>query len=156
MKTPVVAATLIGAVVGSAITYSISSQTGRSAPQSQVALHEVKNPTEIRSSFGEVEGDKEPDDYFRLLLTDPTDLIKRDMVIAMWYANEVRTVDYLRVNTGREFGPVWNQRSPVEILEEQLEFWKEYLGESRRLEELQRTKRKEAQAAPPAGERPAN
>ena len=135
MKISTITAALIGGLVGSAITYSATRLVGGS-PHKELSISKVANPTESQSPFEQSEDNQEPADYFRLLLADPTNLIQRDVVIAMWYMNESQTVNYLRVNTGHEFGPVWNQRSPVEILEEQLAFWKKYLAESARLKEI--------------------
>jgi len=121
----------IGALLGSAVTYSVL-KNELVTEEIITTSDDVIEPVETLD-IDEYD-DEEPDDYYRLLLTDPTNLSQRDLCVAMWYSNEVKTVDYLRVNTGHEFGDVWNQRSPVEILEEQLVFWKGFFAESRRLE----------------------
>jgi hypothetical protein len=152
MKTSEIAAALIGGLVGSAITFSAVKLIGGSPQQSGVEVPKSEDPTKAQSRFVAPKVDIDPDDYFHLLLTDPTDLTQRDMVIAMWYSNEDRTVKYLQKNTGHKFAPVSNQRSPVEVLEEQLVFWKEYLAESKRLKTIYREKtRAEVEAQQPAG-----
>jgi len=129
---------------------------GGSLHQSAASVPKIENPTEAQSPFVAPKIDIDPDDYFHLLLTDPTNLTQRDMVIAMWCSNEDRTVKYLRANTGHEFGPISNQRTPVEILEEQLVFWKEFLAESKRLNEIQKSQIEAEQAVPSDGHKPSN
>jgi hypothetical protein len=82
---------------------------------------EAKSAAETRDEYG-------------LLLKDPDDLVQRDMCIAMWYAYESATIDALGRHTGQRFGPVYNVRSPVEILEEELQFMKEFEAKSTELE----------------------
>lgn len=72
------------------------------------------------------------------ILTDPGDLALRDRCIARWYVAQAFVVEELKSDTGHKFGPVWNRRSPVEILEELLAFMREFQAESERLEALER------------------
>ncbi len=67
-----------------------------------------------------------------LILTDPNSVQQRHMCIAAWY--EEYSVENFGRHTGHEFGPVWNRRNPIMILEEQLEFMKEFMAETDRLE----------------------
>jgi hypothetical protein len=69
---------------------------------------------------------------YGLILTDPDSVQQRHMCIALWYA-DFAGKSFGR-HVGHEFGPVWNQRSPVEILEEHLEFMKKFMADTERLE----------------------
>ena len=84
------------------------------------------------------------------------------MCIAAWYASEVSTIENLGRHTGHKFGPVWNRRSPIEILEEELEFMRGFLAVPMRLEQngkvpQKQTKQKAEQAVdgkPPEAPQP--
>ena len=69
---------------------------------------------------------------YGLILTDPNSVKQRHMCIALWYAEY--SVESFGRHVGHEFGPIWNQRSPVEILEEHLEFMKKFMADTERLE----------------------
>lgn len=66
-------------------------------------------------------------DYQELILKDPEDLIQRSLCVSFWYGDMYVLVDNLERHTGHQFGPVWKFRSPVEILEEQLSFWEDFM-----------------------------
>ena len=134
MKISIVASVFIGGLVGASVTYLVLDPASQPSDGvgGSTGIDDSKPASETIDPF---EGSEDqPDDYNRLLLTDPTDLSQRDMCIALWYTYESATVDILGVTTGHKFGDVWNRRSPVEILEEQLDFWRDFQAESARLE----------------------
>ena len=137
MKTTIIASALIGSLIGSSITFVFldradEPKSGGVDSAESLGKPDAKQTAEPVDPFAE--SAEEPDDYYRLLLTDPTDLTQRDVCIALWYVHQHQVVDLLSVNTGHEFSPVGVGRSPVETLEEQLAFWREFQAESARLE----------------------
>ena len=69
---------------------------------------------------------------------DMNNLGDRDVSIAVWYANQAKVVGDLEAYTGHKFKPVWNRRHPLEILEEQTSFMKEFFAKSKKLEQEQK------------------
>jgi len=69
---------------------------------------------------------------YGLILKDPNDVTQRHMCIALWYGSFDEETFGRAV--GHKFGPVWNKRHPVEILEEHLAFMKEFMATTERLE----------------------
>ena len=139
MKISIIVATVIGSLLGAFTTYLVLDRANQSSVESVGSTTSENNP-ESKTEDPFADSVDEPDNYNRLILTDPTDLTQRDMCIALWYTYESATVDSLGVTTGHIFGDVWNRRSPVEILEEQLDFWREFQAESARLEIEQQTR----------------
>ena len=60
---------------------------------------------------------------------------RKHMIIQIWH-NEQEAGDYfLGLDMGHEWGPRWNRRSPLLILEEQTELMSKFLKDLRKLEE---------------------
>lgn len=78
------------------------------------------------------ESGKNDSSGYGLILTDPNSVKQRHMCIALWYADY--SVESFGRHVGHEFRPVWNRRSPVEILEEHLEFMKKFMADTERLQ----------------------
>ena len=60
---------------------------------------------------------------------------RKHRIIALWYSSQDVGNYYLGLETGHKWGPVWNRRSPISILEEQTEVMREFLKDLRKLEE---------------------
>jgi len=144
---------LIGLVLGAAATYLAMRELRSSSKVVQADVeHETpsahKKPvTDPADPFASGEDDpfaypfasgeddsSHPPGYdgYGLILTDPNSVQQRHMCIAAWY--EEYSVENFGRHTGHEFGPVWDRRNPIMILEEQLEFMKEFMAETDRLE----------------------
>jgi hypothetical protein len=137
MKIAILTSTLLGGLLGASITYTILAYASEPSVKKLELIDEQNthnDDAEENSVDPFAQRDDEPDDHYRFLLTDPTDLTQRDMCVALWYAYQNQTNDILAETTGHEFGLVGNRRSPVEILEEQLDFWRDFQAESARLE----------------------
>lgn len=63
-------------------------------------------------------------------------ITRKHMIIALWYGAQDIGNYYLGLETGHKWGPVWNRRSPISILEEQTEVMRTFLTDLRRLEEM--------------------
>jgi hypothetical protein len=136
MKIAILTSTLIGGLLGASITYTIlvyPSEPSAKTLELNGGQESNNEDTEENSVDPIAEGDADPDDHDRFLLTDPTDLTQRAMCVALWYAYQNQTNDVLAEATGHEFGLVGSKRTPVEILEEQLSFWRDFQVESGRL-----------------------
>ena len=149
MKATIIIPLLVGFVLGTGGTY-ISMHALRSSPivaqknpmqkSSATPKDRVADPVDPFAPGGDnspdtSESDKPPGfDGYGLILTDPSNLTQRDMCIAAWYASEMATINNLERHTGHKFGPVWNRRSPIEILEEELEFMRGFMAVPMRLE----------------------
>jgi hypothetical protein len=65
---------------------------------------------------------------------DMKDPIQRDICISYWYLGMNSVVNTLEIQTGHKFKPVAKlSAGPVEILEEQAAFMRDFLEETRRL-----------------------
>lgn len=60
---------------------------------------------------------------------------RKHMIIALWYGAQDMGNYYIGLETGHKWGPVWNRRSPISILDEQTDVMKAFLADLRRLEE---------------------
>ena len=65
---------------------------------------------------------------------DMKDPVQRDLCIAEWYMHQGGVVAALERETGHRFGPVYNRRHPVEILQEQLDFMKEFMATTEKMD----------------------
>jgi len=74
------------------------------------------------------------EDGYGLILRDPNSVQQRHMCIAAWYANQAFLSSSFGTHTGHKFRPVWNRRNPIMILEEHLEFMRQFMAETDRLE----------------------
>ena len=106
--------------------------------QLEARLEEKKSQERVRSVLLEKLLEERTQKSFsgsgELVLVNPKSVAERHQCIAMWYGDAHMTITNLSEHTGHDFGPVWNQRSPVEILEEQLAFWRGFMKETARLE----------------------
>ena len=136
MKTTIVASALFGSILGASSTYLVLG-SGNDPIEKVVDRSGIDTNPDIRAESEDndtfADNEDDPDDHYRFLLTDPTDLTQRDICVALWYAYQNQTNDILAETTGHKFGLVGNRRTPVEILEEQLAFWREFQAESTRL-----------------------
>ena len=158
MKATIIIPLLVGFVLGAGSTY-VSMHALRSSPivaqknpmqqSSATPKDRVADPVDPFASGGDnspnTSGSDEPPgfDGYGLILTDPSDFTQRDMCIAAWYASEVSTIENLGRHTGHKFGPVWNRRSPIEILEEELEFMRGFLAVPMRLDQNDKVPQKQ-------------
>jgi hypothetical protein len=62
-------------------------------------------------------------------------IIRKHMIMQTWYGSQDAGNYFLGRDTGHEWGPRWNRRSPLLILEEQTEVMREFLKDLRKLEE---------------------
>lgn len=62
-------------------------------------------------------------------------ITRKHMIIALWYGGQDMGNYYLGLETGHKWGPVWNRRSPISILEEQTDVMRTFLADLHRLEE---------------------
>lgn len=73
---------------------------------------------------------KDPDGLDGL---DP--ISRKHLILSMWYLQPERGNYYIGNDMGHAWGPVWNRRSPVSILQEQTEVMRAFLADLRKLEE---------------------
>jgi hypothetical protein len=62
-------------------------------------------------------------------------ITRKHMIIAIWYGSQEAGNYFLGLDMGHEWGPRWNRRSPLLILEEQTEVMRKFSEELRKLEE---------------------
>ena len=63
-------------------------------------------------------------------------ITSRHLMTAVWYSNQELGNYYIGRTMDHEWGPRWNRRSPLSILEEQTNVMRKFLEETRALEEL--------------------
>ena len=64
------------------------------------------------------------------------EITKRHLMISLWYADQELGNYYIGRQMEHEWGPRWNRRNPLLILEEQMKVMRGFLAETRGLEEL--------------------
>lgn len=62
-------------------------------------------------------------------------ITRKHMILQIWYSSQEGGNIFLGRDMGHEWGPRWNRRSPILILEEQTKVMTEFLTELRKLEE---------------------
>ena len=62
-------------------------------------------------------------------------ITRKHMIIQIWYGSQEAGNYFLALDMGHEWGPRWNRRSPLLILEEQTELMSKFLKDLRKLEE---------------------
>ncbi len=62
-------------------------------------------------------------------------ITRKHMIIQIWYGSQAAGNYFLALDMGHEWGPRWNRRSPLLILEEQTEVMSKFLKDLRKLEE---------------------
>ncbi|WP_193211303.1 hypothetical protein [Luteolibacter marinus] len=62
-------------------------------------------------------------------------ITRRHLIQQIWYSDQNYGTYLVGLQTGHKWGNRWNRRSPLSILEEQTEVMREFLKETRRLEE---------------------
>lgn len=72
-------------------------------------------------------------DWETLEKMDP--ITRKHMIVQIWYGSQEAGNYFLGLDIGHEWGPRWNRRSPLLILEEQTEVMREFLKDLRELEE---------------------
>ncbi len=137
MKTVILISVLGGAVLGAGATYLLMRDASP-------ALKAVQAPGQAQGEHTP-EGDQPMEDnvdpfasreinasgFPKMDMTNPT---QRDLCISNWYFDMGTVVDNLEFHTGRKFLTVAKLHAgPVEILEEQIVFMKEFLAETERL-----------------------
>lgn len=60
---------------------------------------------------------------------------RKHMIIQIWHGSQQAGTHFLGLDMGHEWGPRWNRRSPLLILEEQTEVMRKFLNGLRKLEE---------------------
>jgi hypothetical protein len=107
---------------------------GRAEKKRRIRLHdeisELRNRTAAQDRLI---ADRGGIDWDTLKAMDP--IGRKHMIIALWYANQDAGTYYLGLDTGHQWGPVWNRRSPLSILEEQADVMRAFLADLRKLEE---------------------
>ena len=134
MKTIWILPFLLGlALGGGGVYFGLRDIRGSSAAGQVDSEHTVIAPENATASATDPfePGENDSSDY-GLILTDPNSVKQRHMCIALWYAEY--SVESFGRHVGHKFGPIWNRRSPVEILEEHLEFMKKFMADTERLE----------------------
>jgi hypothetical protein len=143
MKIHILLATVAGAGVGSLATF-VMMRGSDTIPQPTAAVRDAPISTEGVSRdtstdpFERSEDSKnteEASDYpiKQMDMTSPTE---RDICISFWYLGMSSVVETLETQTGHKFKPVAKMSAgPVEILEEQAAFMREFLAETKRLGE---------------------
>jgi hypothetical protein len=145
MKIHILLATVAGAGVGSLATF-VMMRGSDTIPQPTAAVRDAPISTEgvgrdtSTDPFEMSEESKnteEASDYpiKQMDMTSPTE---RDMCISFWYLGMSSVVETLETQTGHKFKPVAKMSAgPVEILEEQAAFMREFLAETKRLGDLE-------------------
>lgn len=62
-------------------------------------------------------------------------ITRKHMIIQIWYGSQAAGNYFLALDMEHEWGPRWNRRSPLLILEEQTELMSKFLEDLRKLEE---------------------
>lgn len=62
-------------------------------------------------------------------------ITRKHMIIQIWYGSQEGGNYFLGLDMGHEWGPRWNRRDPLLILEEQTEVMRKFLKDLRKLEE---------------------
>lgn len=141
MKIHILIAIMIGAGVGSLSTFVIM-RGSDTISQPAVAVRDTPisaSGIDRDSSTDPFEGSEESKNteessHYPIKQMDMTNPIQRDICISFWYMGMTSVVETLETQTGHKFKPVAKlSAGPVEILEEQAAFMKEFLAETKRL-----------------------
>ncbi len=153
MKPGFLVALLSGALIGSGLTYLVlrsanaehekpqtHTETAHSEPDKAPAgrsgdpFEEADEASSGESADPFAGKDRSAHGYGRMNMKSP---FERDICISFWYHDMSTVVDSLELHTGHKFkrqvGKLY--AGPVEILEEQIAFMKEFLAETERLRE---------------------
>lgn len=132
---------MAGAGVGSLATFLVMRDSGR-------ASHAIVAVTDSPRSADKANGGASADPFeateepeategasdYPIKQMDMSNPIQRDICISFWYMGMTSVVETLETQTGHKFKPVAKlSAGPVEILQEQAHFMKEFLAETERL-----------------------
>jgi hypothetical protein len=141
MRPHILLAIAIGAGVGSLATFLVMRDP-------DTASHVTGVVTDSPGSAERADGDTSTDPFetseepevtedasdYPIKQMDMTNPIQRDICISFWYLGMSSVVATLETQTGNKFKPVAKMSAgPVEVLEEQAAFMKEFLAETERL-----------------------
>ena len=141
MKMHILLATVVGAGVGTFATF-VMMRDWDTIPQPTVAVRDAPRSAEgvdrdtTTDPFERSEESKntEEESDYPIKQMDMTSPTERDMCISFWYLGMSSVVETLETQTGHKFKPVAKMSAgPVEILEEQAAFMREFLAETDRL-----------------------
>lgn len=123
---------VLGASISSVIYVALPQE---SENVKRAEIFESNSPVEVEETTisSEEEWSEDFSNESKFLLKDRGDIGQRDVFVAIWYAAERQKTAILEEALGDEFGPIYNKRSPVEILEERLKFWREFLDTSKKI-----------------------
>ena len=140
MKMHILLATVVGAGVGSLATF-VMMRGSDTIPQPAVAVRDVPRSADgvdrytSTDPFERSEEPKNADEAsdYPIKQMDMTSPTERDICISFWYLGMSSVVETLETQTGHKFKPVAKMSAgPVEILEEQAAFMREFLAETDR------------------------
>jgi hypothetical protein len=141
MKMHILLATVVGAGVGSLATF-VMMRDSDTIPQPILAVRDAPRSADgvdrdtSTDPFARSEEVKNTDDAsdYPIKQMDMTNPTERDICISFWYLGMSSVVDTLETQTGHKFKPVAKMSAgPVEILEEQAAYMREFLAETKRL-----------------------
>ena len=119
----------VGALTGG---YFLSNNITKTKRISELEV-EVKGLRSLVANQHRLLGDKSNVDWDAWKKLDP--ITRKHMIIALWYGGQDLGNYYLGLETGHKWGPIWNRRSPISILEEETDVMRAFLADLRRLEE---------------------
>jgi hypothetical protein len=141
MRSHILLTIAIGAGIGSLATFLVMRDADTASHLTEVVTDSPRSAeradrdtsTDPFETSEALEATEDASDY-PIKLMDMTDPIQRDICISFWYLGMSSVVETLETQTGHKFKPVAKMSAgPVEILEEQAAFMKEFLAETERL-----------------------
>ncbi len=142
MRSHILLAITVSAVVGSLATFLVMRDSNMASNATVAGTNPTRSADKADedTSINPFETSDEPEatenasDY-PIKQMDMSVPIHRDICISYWYLGMSSVVETLETQTGHRFTPVAKMSAgPVEILEEQAAFMKEFLAETERLD----------------------
>lgn len=121
-------ACLLGAACTGAYFLGVKS-TDKEKTALTTELQKLRNLTEEQQRL--IEGESGID-WDRMQTLDP--ITRKHMIISLWYTDQAHGTYWVGREMGHTWGPVWNRRSPLSILDEQTRVMEKFLADLRKLE----------------------
>jgi hypothetical protein len=145
MNMHILIATAIGAGVGALSTFVVMRSSDTISQPAVVVRDSPRSADGVdrdtsTDPFEGIEKSKDAEEAsdYPIEQMDMTNPVQRDICISFWYMGMTSVVETLETQTGHKFKPVAKlSAGPVEILEEQAAFMREFLAETRRLGDTQ-------------------